>query len=60
MLAEEFVEIHDLVEGLPAIKAPDEPAKAMGHGTITFDDLDFKALIEMRHSHQTHQAADGV
>jgi hypothetical protein len=49
-----------LIEKLPAIRAPDEPAKPMGQGVITFEDLDFDALVCMRCSHQTRQAGNGV
>lgn len=60
ILAEEYLEICNLVDGLPMIQAPDEPAKPLGQGVVTFDDLDFGVLIQMRRSHQTRQAAMGV
>jgi hypothetical protein len=60
IIAEEYSEIRDLIEKLPAIRAPDEPAKPIGQGVITFEDLDFDALVRMRRSHQTRQAAKGV
>lgn len=60
ILAEEYCEIHDLVNDLPAVQTSDEPAKPMGRGLVTFEDLDFDALVHMRRSHQTHQAAKGV
>lgn len=60
ILAEEYLEICNLVDGLPVIQAPDEPAKPLGQGVVTFDDLDFGVLIQMRRSHQTRQAAMGV
>lgn len=59
-MAEEFVEIRRLTDGLPALNLPDEPAKPLGRGVVSFADLDFKALVDMRCSHQTHQAATGV
>ena len=49
-----------MIEKLPAIQAPDEPAKPIGQGVITFEDLDFDALVCMRCSHQTRQAVKGV
>jgi hypothetical protein len=38
----------------------DQPSKALGLANITSDDLDFKALVNMRRQHQTRQAATGV
>ena len=60
IIAEEYGKIQDFVGRLPAVQISDEPAKPMGQGLVTFDDLDFDALVHMRRSHQTHQAAKGV
>ena len=45
---------------MPPVQIPDEAAQPLGRGVLTLDTLDFKALIDMRHSHQTRQADKGV
>lgn len=60
IVAEEYLEIRNLVDGLPSVQVPDEPAKPMGWGAIAFKDVDFDALVEMCRLHQTRQAAEGV
>jgi len=60
IVAEEYLEIRNLVAGLPPVQVPDEPAKPMGQGAVAFEDVDFNILVEMRRVHQTRQAAQGV
>ena len=45
---------------MPPVQLQDEPAQPFGHGVLTLDTLDFKALIHMRRAHQTRQADKGV
>jgi hypothetical protein len=45
---------------LPLVQLQDEPVQLFGHGVLTLDTLDFKALIDMQRAHQTHQADKGV
>lgn len=61
-LAQECLDVADMLSSisLPPVNAPDEPTKPLGRGDIDFDSLDFKALVDMRYSHQTKQAANGV
>ncbi|KAG6818744.1 hypothetical protein H0H93_002181 [Arthromyces matolae] len=61
-LAEEFTTVSHIKNllDLPSIEAPDEPMKPLGQGHITVEQLDFKALVDMRRSHQTEQARKGV
>jgi hypothetical protein len=46
---------------LPPLQLPDEPtSNKIGHGTLSFEKLNFDTLIQMRRQHQTKQAAQGV
>ncbi|KAF8228607.1 hypothetical protein L208DRAFT_1379273 [Tricholoma matsutake] len=54
ILMQEFCKICDLIYGLPAIQASDEPAKPIGQGLVTFEDLDFDALPDGGHLCEGH------
>lgn len=60
IVAEEYLEIRNLVDGLPSVQVPNKPAKPMGRGAVAFKDVDFDPLVEMCQLHQTRQAAEDI
>ena len=60
ILAQEYEELQAAVNNLPPVQIQDEAAQPLGRGVLTLDTLDFKALIDMRRTHQTRQADQGV
>ena len=60
LIAQEYLEVQNDVNRLRELAIDDETSKPLGKGTVTYQDLDFHALIEMRFQHQTRQAAAGV
>lgn len=50
-----------LKQPLLPLQLPDEPtSNKIGHGTLSFEKLNFDTLIQMRREHQTKQASQGV
>ena len=60
LITQEYLEVQNDVNRLRELALDDETSKPLGKGTVTYQDLDFHALIGMRFQHQTRQAAAGV
>jgi len=62
LIAEELFEVQSNQTKLRELQLGDEPSKPLGKGSLTFTDLNFDSLIEMRFMYQTRQAeaANGV
>lgn len=59
-MAEEYLDICAAATRIADLMIADQPSKPLGLGTVTADDLDFGALVNMCRQHQTRQAATGV
>ncbi|KAF8166954.1 hypothetical protein BJ912DRAFT_1149772 [Pholiota molesta] len=66
VIANEYSQVHAVAnrfkQPLPPLHLPDQATSltAPGHGSLSFDRLDFDLLVQMRRQHQTKQAAQGV
>lgn len=47
LITQEYLEVQNDVNRLRELALDDETGKPLGKGTVTYQDLDFHALIEM-------------
>lgn len=59
VVTEEYLDICAAATCIADLMISDQPSKPLGLGTVTAEDLDFKALVDRHRQHQTQQAATG-
>jgi len=66
LISEESIQVQELSKlcstqiHLPEVQIPDKSSRPLSLRNLKNSDLDFQALIEMRHQHQIKQASSGV